>query len=242
MRGSGARRRPARRETTDRNGWSADVTEQTSLPAGAPEAALAMAAALALGLQVAGRLQTGDEGAVLVLWQLTRYFTILTVAGVAVVLARAALIGRQPGPTLAGGLALAAIITGLIYHLLLAHLEDPQGLRYWSNLMLHTVVPAGAGLWWLLRAPKAGLGPRDLGLWVLYPAGYAAYAVARGVLGDRYPYPFLDLEELGWAGLLREAGGVAAAYLAAGALLLLAARITGRVWRSQSASPGSSRR
>jgi len=218
------------------------VTEPTSFRAGAPEAALAMAAGLALGLQVAGRLQNGDEGAALVVWQLSRYFTILTVASVAVVLARAALTGRQPGPRLAGGLALAAIITGLIYHLLLAHLEDPQGLRYWSNLLLHTVVPVGAGLWWLSRAPKAGLGPRDLGVWALYPAGYAVYAVARGILGDAYPYPFLDLEELGWAGLLREAGGVAAAYLAAGALLLLAARITARVWRPQSASPGSSRR
>jgi hypothetical protein len=44
----------------------------------------------------------------------------------------------------------------------------------------------------------AGLAWRQLPFWLIYPFVYLLYLVVRGHFSGFYPYPFMDIGELGW--------------------------------------------
>jgi len=56
--------------------------------------------------------------------------------------------------------------------------------------------------------------------WLAYPVAWFVYTLARGARVDWYPYPFVDVSELGYGGVLARAVGLAVAFAAAGAALL----------------------
>jgi hypothetical protein len=168
------------------------------------------------------------------IWDMARYFTILTNALVAIILVAHIAFGGQTASRLAG-ITLAISIVGVVYHLLLAHLQDLSGLELVVDHIFHTIVPLGMFSWWLLFAPKAPLGPLSPITWLVWPLVYSIYAVARGLLLDgEYPYGFLDLAELGWAGLAQSMTGFLVAFALSAYLLWGTAILLGR----QSAKPG----
>ncbi|MCE0505458.1 Pr6Pr family membrane protein [Roseivivax sp. GX 12232] len=184
-------------------------------PARASAALLALAA---LGTVLARIWLSVSEGESLgaALWSLFRYFTLWTNTAVGLYAAWVAMGGRGSA-RLAGGLLLSILAVGLVYHLLLAHLSDLSGLEARIDDMLHTVVPLGYLAYWTGAAPKAGLGLRDLGLWLGYPLVYCLYAILRAQLDGVYPYPFLDVSEAGPGGVALNVLGL---LLAFGALAL----------------------
>ncbi|MEV0090058.1 Pr6Pr family membrane protein [Streptomyces sp. NPDC050738] len=122
--------------------------------------------------------------------------------------------GRPPLPAWAtAGALLFICITGLIYNLVLTGdpaVQSPTGWSQVANVLVHMVTPAAALLDWLLLTPPGGLHPRHAGLWLLYPLAYFAFVLVRGALlapgsTARYPYPFLDVELHGYAGVLGNA-------------------------------------
>lgn len=131
------------------------------------------------------------------LWQLAGFFTVLTNVLVTVHLLVVAKGWAMPAGR-AAGLLLSILVVGLIYHLLLAGLWDPQGLAWWADQGLHTAMPLGYLAWWLAFAPK-NVGRRDLPMWLVWPLLYAIYALIRGSVTGFWPYPFLDAGVLGWA-------------------------------------------
>lgn len=152
------------------------------------------------------------------------YFTVQSNVLVAVVLGLSAWRsgkGRPPpAPWLSAATLLFITITGLVYHFVLADeasgfsmTEGAAALSSWhsaSNHLLHTVTPIGVALDWLLFTRPGGLRPRHAALWLLYPLAYLAFALTRGALMSpgptaRYPYPFLDVDLHGYAGVLRNA-------------------------------------
>ncbi|MGY0017616.1 Pr6Pr family membrane protein [Streptomyces sp. cg35] len=153
------------------------------------------------------------------------YFTIQSNILVAIVLALSALrawSARPPLPPLVtGGVLLFICITGLVYHVILANdssgfsmTDDPDhvmtGARQLSNQLLHTVTPIGAVLDWLLLTRPGTLRPRHAAIWLAYPLAYFAFALARGAIMTpgtpaRYPYPFLDVDDHGYLGVLGNA-------------------------------------
>ncbi|GAA4099543.1 Pr6Pr family membrane protein [Nonomuraea soli] len=121
--------------------------------------------------------------------------------------------GRRTSARLKGAVTLVITVTGLIYNTVLTHFGNPfaalaEGTpKDVANFLLHVVVPVLALADWLLF--DRDLRPRwsDALLWLLYPLAYGIFAVTRGLLLDpatpkRYPYPFLDLDVLGWGGLI----------------------------------------
>lgn len=168
-------------------------------------AVLASLGWLALGLQLYLILRrssgTPAEVAVGVLNFLS-YFTILTNLLIAVALtatARSSRDGFFEQPQVATGLALHIAVVGIIYNLFLAHLWQPIGLQFLTDLLLHDVLPIGYVGYWLALMPKGQLHWRDVLPWLWYPFVYLAYSGARGVLIHRYPYPFIDVGELGYS-------------------------------------------
>ncbi|MGH4033142.1 Pr6Pr family membrane protein [Actinomycetota bacterium Odt1-20B] len=153
------------------------------------------------------------------------YFTVQSNVLVAVVFAVSAWrawAARPPLlPWLTGGTLLFISITGLVYHFVLANDassfsmtgDEAAPLTGWhsvSNQLLHTVTPLGALANWLFLIRPGGLRLRHAGLWLLYPLAYFAFALIRGAIMTpgtpaRYPYPFLDVDLHGYAGVLGNA-------------------------------------
>ncbi|MDG4856736.1 Pr6Pr family membrane protein [Streptomyces sp. T-3] len=148
------------------------------------------------------------------------YFTIQSNLLLAVVCAVSAWRAWQGRPPLAawitGGATLFIAITGLVYHLVLANSSSGfsmtgettlTGWRVVSNDLLHTVTPLAAALAWLLLIRPGCLALRHAGLWMLYPLAYLCFALVRGAIMSpgstaRYPYPFLDVDQHGYLGVL----------------------------------------
>jgi len=137
--------------------------------------------------------------------------------------------GTTTDPVLKGAATLYVVITGLVYHLVLTNphsgfavpavhrvLVDEIGTQ-----LLHTVVPLLAVLDWLVFDARGRFRWRDAGYWLAYPLAYLAFALIRGAIVDEYPYPFLDVTQLGYRGVTITALVFAVAFWLLGLLFVL---------------------
>ena len=153
------------------------------------------------------------------LWILARFFTVITNLAIALAMTAVAL-GRPLSPFLLGGLTLAILLVGAVYMTLLRGLLELSGGALLADTLLHKVSPLAMAAWWLLFAPRARLRLSAPWWWSFYPLAYFAYAVARGMAGDKYPYPFMDVGKLGWPQTMLNAAGIAMAFAIAGFALV----------------------
>lgn len=149
---------------------------------------------------------------------LTQFFTILTNTLVLLVMAWIA-VGRAVPARLMLCVVISITCVGLIYHLLLAHLNPLRGLALAADHGVHTVVPCLTVAWWLLWGEKPALRWNDPLLWIIWPLAYCAYALARAAYSGFYPYPFLDLPSLGSARLAANLVGMVLVFAVIGLAL-----------------------
>lgn len=186
-------------------------------------AVTALVAILALTLQyrVAAGLETRPADTP-VWWWLAGYFTVLTNLGAAGLMTATAL-RHRPSAAVQGGLVVAILMVGLVYHAILARHWSPQGLAFWADQGLHSAVPALVAGWWLCFGDRR-VSLADLPGWLIWPALYAAYALIRGALTGFWPYPFLDADQLGWPRVALNVAGQVLAFAALGVGLIGLAR------------------
>ncbi|SEQ72013.1 hypothetical protein SAMN04487983_1007180 [Streptomyces sp. yr375] len=150
--------------------------------------------------------------------------------------ARRAWTARRPLPAALTGAALLYImITGLVYHLLLADAAVPFSLTGtgtaptgWNLVavhLVHTVTPVAAVLDWLLLTAPGGLRLRRAATWMVYPLAYLAFSLTRAQLihpgtPGRYLYPFFDIEAHGYKHALANALLLGLAFYALAVLLV----------------------
>lgn len=117
---------------------------------------------------------------------------------------------------------IAITITGVVFHLVLAGLQDLKGAAATADLLLHTAVPVLAVIGWLVFGPRGQTSWRVAALAVLFPVAWVAFALVRGALIDFYAYPFIDVRVLGYPRVLANVVLVGALFsaLAAGAIAL----------------------
>jgi hypothetical protein len=153
------------------------------------------------------------------------FFTILTNILVALLFT---VVVFQPRfrPSLQAGTVVYISIVGIIYQLLLRHLWDPQGAQWVADMLLHALIPLAYVLYWLLFAPRAGLHWKDAVAWLAYPGLYLIYILARGAISGLYPYPFVNVNELGYAGVLARSAMLLLLFLGTGLLVVALARRT----------------
>jgi hypothetical protein len=157
---------------------------------------------------------------------LTNFFTILTnalVFGIALVVA----CGGRVVPRVLQAVTIAIVGVGLVYHVALAHLLDLAGLALLADHGVHTVVPAMTLFWWLFLLPKQPFRWSDMGVWTVWPLIYCGYILIRASSSGFYPYPFLNLPELGVAGLVQSILFLCLAFVAIGLVMTGVARIIG---------------
>jgi hypothetical protein len=126
-----------------------------------------------------------------------------------------------PSPFLKGAVTLYITITCLVYNLILAKAPSTTpdlmvvpviGGAAGSDL-LHILTPFMVVLDWLLFDAHGPLRWRDALIWISYPLAYLAFALIRGLLVKgpflypylHYPYSFLDVDHLGYGGVLKNA-------------------------------------
>lgn len=89
-------------------------------------------------------------------------------------------------------------VTGIIYHLLLAGEIDVTGLAVVTDFVFHTLIPlAYVAIWFFILPHGRATSPVFVRA-LLIPIGWAAYALVRGAIIHYYPYPFMDVNYLGY--------------------------------------------
>lgn len=150
------------------------------------------------------------------LWTLLGYFTITTNLLVAVVFTGVATRTGLGTPWLLGGILLNILLVGVVYGLLLQGLRELTAGSQFANILLHRVTPALASVFWLAFVRKGTLTWRVPLIWSLYPLGYLLYALVRGAAEGRYPYPFINVVEIGWPQTLLNSALIALGFVIAG--------------------------
>lgn len=115
-------------------------------------------------------------------------------------------------PSVRAAIALYISVVAVIYHLLLAHLWEPKGWQLFTDLMLHTVLPLLYVADWIVFARKRPMLYKRIPFWVIYPTGYGLFIIIKGMIIGTYPYPFLNVNELGFAGVLINMAGFTGLY------------------------------
>lgn len=155
------------------------------------------------------------------IWTMLLFFTIIANLLAAIVLTGIAFDRRSlAAPIVIGGVTIAILLVGVVYALLLRGLLELSGGARLADILLHSVTPVLVPLYWLLLAPKGGLTWRAPFLWACLPLGYFGYALVRGALDGHYPYPFMNVAEIGWGATLTNAFVMAAGFLVTGFALV----------------------
>jgi len=164
-------------------------------------------------------LQRSDGAVITPTVHFFSFFTILTntLAALALLLPvlvpawRAALFLDRPAVRTA--IAGYIIMVGTVYYLLLRNLGHELGWTLVFEHVLHYVTPPLFVLDWLLFVTKRAV-PWKTGFTALrFPLVYVVWILAYGALSGWYPYPFVDVPELGYPRALLNIAGLVAAFL-----------------------------
>ena len=124
-------------------------------------------------------------------------------------------------------LYLAAIlditVTGVVFQVALADLDQLEGKAAAADFLLHKAVPAMAVVGWLLFGPRGLFTRRIVAVATAVPVAWVAFTLVRAPFAsDWYPYPFVDVNELGYARVALNIVVITAFFfaLAAGAVAL----------------------
>ncbi len=160
------------------------------------------------------------------------YFTILSNILVAVVTWTLALArdGDGTGWRVLRLTSLVGIaVTGVVHWLLLRPILDLSGADYLADKLLHVVVPLLAVVGWVAFGPRGRVRRRDILASLAFPIAWLAYTLVRGAATGFYPYPFLDVDDRGYAAVAVACVGIAALFVA---LAAVAWQADGRLQRS----------
>lgn len=174
-------------------------------PAGRIWYALTALAALA-GIAIETVLATGDPRFGSVLARVANLFTYFTMQSNVLVLVTATLVASSRARdalwfrALFVATLLAISITAIVFHAALADLLGSlTGAAALGNTLVHVVSPALLVSGWLLYGPRGVLEPRAVLLSLVFPLAWLTFTLIRGALENYYPYPFMDIAELGYA-------------------------------------------
>lgn len=159
-----------------------------------------------------------------------RYFTIQANWGVAILMIATIVQGlrRRPLPraTLYGAALVYIIVVGVTYEALLRATGMRMNIFFFTDLIMHDIVPLFYAAFWLGFAPKRGLTWRDAVLWLGFPFAFFALTLVAGAFGEGYPYFFMDTSTLGYRGVVTNALIFLLAFYVLGLGAILLSRMT----------------
>ena len=133
------------------------------------------------------------------------YFTILTNTFATIVLTTVSLLPNSrmgkvfATPKVFGCVVTSMLWVGIGFHVLLSDYWSPDGMEAVANYLNHYIVPSALLLIWLVFPPKTKIPKWTPFIWEIYPVIYGIYIILRGKLIDKYPYPFFDVNAIGYS-------------------------------------------
>lgn len=94
------------------------------------------------------------------------------------------------------------LVVGIIYNLVLRWLWQPEGFQKLADELLHSIIPIAVLIYWFLFVASSALRWQSVFQWLLYPFIYCLYILLRGAASGFYPYPFMDVNQLGYSKVL----------------------------------------
>jgi hypothetical protein len=176
---------------------------------------IAVVVAIALVIQIvliltggqdanSGENATGPVGTRLV--RLFSFFTIqsnLFVLGTSIALALNLFRDGKLWRVLRFDALLGIIITGLVYETILAQLVHPQGWALVATIGFHYISPWATLIGWLIFGPRPRMTWTSTALGFIWPLLWLVYTFVHGAVTGWYPYPFLDVDTIGFADSVR---------------------------------------
>ena len=93
---------------------------------------------------------------------------------------------------------LGITITGLVFDLVLIHYVHPSGWQLVATIGFHYVAPWATLLGWLLFGPWPRID-RTTAVWAfVWPVAWIVYTFVHGAIAHWYPYPFLNVDKIGF--------------------------------------------
>lgn len=169
--------------------------------------------ALAIQLYIIIRYRSSTVGATLV--QYFSYYTILTnimIGWICTVL----FINREDTSkrkSILTAILVYILTVGVTYNIILRSLWKPEGLQFLADNLLHSIIPFLYLFFWLIFVKKHTLEWKDALPWLIYPCVYLIYLLIRGAIFGLYPYPFIDVSQLGYQRALLNAFSVSGVIL-----------------------------
>lgn len=105
------------------------------------------------------------------------------------------------------------IVVGMVYNLILRFLWSPKGLQFIVDELLHTVIPILCIIFWWKYARTKALKWKDAYPWLIYPLVYIFIILIRGASSGFYPYPFIDVNTIGYAKVFLNSAILAVCFL-----------------------------
>lgn len=88
-------------------------------------------------------------------------------------------------------------IVGLIYQLVLRSIWSPTGMQKLVDELLHSVMSIFVIVFWYVYENHKAVSWKSVPNWLVYPSFYLIYILIRGHFSDFYPYPFVNVIQLG---------------------------------------------
>lgn len=180
------------------------MTQRSFSPLGRIWYAVTAVAVLA-GLVIETVLVAGDPRLGSALGRVANLYTYFTIQSNLLVGIAAALValGRTRDAAWFRALFVAALlaisITALVWHVVLAGPPGAlSGAATLGDTLVHTISPALFAVGWLLFGPRV-FSVRAVLLSLVYPLAWLAFTLVRGAIADYYPYPFMDVTDIGYA-------------------------------------------
>lgn len=91
------------------------------------------------------------------------------------------------------------IITMIVYNLMLRGIhKPPSALLQFANESLHVVVPFLGIITWFIYGPFKIISIKTIGYTFLSLLTYGTYIFVRGYYTHQYPYPFINVDRVGY--------------------------------------------
>lgn len=91
------------------------------------------------------------------------------------------------------------LVVGIVYQVALRHTWNPQGIARVVDELLHTINPLMVLVFWVVFELKHEISWPQIYLWLIYPFIYLLITISKGYYTGFYPYPFVNVPELGYA-------------------------------------------
>lgn len=145
------------------------------------------------------------------LWRLVSFFTIesnLIVLAALTILVLAPTYDGRFWRILHLDALLGIVITGLVFAIVLAPQVHLTGWALVATIGFHYISPWATLIGWLVFGPRPRMTWRTVALAFVWPVLWLVYIFVQGSFTDWYPYPFLDVTELGLGVAVRNASFV----------------------------------